>query len=89
MYPEKNMAQKDTRTPVFTAALFTMAKTQKQPKCPSTGKDKEDMAYIHICTHTRTQRNTTHMHTHTHTHTHTMEYYSVSKKNEIRPFAAT
>lgn len=32
MYPEKNMAQKDTRTPVFTAALFTMAKTtRKQP----------------------------------------------------------
>ena len=23
-------------TPVFTAALFSIAKTQKQPKCPST-----------------------------------------------------
>ena len=23
-------------TPMFTAALFTLAKTQKQPKCPST-----------------------------------------------------
>ena len=23
-------------TPMFTAALFTIAKTQKQPKCPST-----------------------------------------------------
>ena len=30
------MIQKDTRTPVFIAALFTMAKTWKQPNCPST-----------------------------------------------------
>ena len=30
------MIQKDTRTPVFIAALFTVAKTWKQPKCPST-----------------------------------------------------
>ena len=47
MYPEKNMAQKDTRTPVFTAALFTMAKTWKPPKCPSTGKWVRKMGYIY------------------------------------------
>ena len=29
-YSEKNMVQKDTCTPVFVAALFTIAKTQKQ-----------------------------------------------------------
>ena len=28
------MVQKDTCTPVFIAALFTIAKTCKQPKCP-------------------------------------------------------
>ena len=30
------MIQKDTCTPVFIAALFTIAKTWKQPECPST-----------------------------------------------------
>ena len=30
------MTQKDTCTPVFIAALYTIAKTWKQPKCPST-----------------------------------------------------
>ena len=30
------MNRKDTCTPMFTAALFTIAKTRKQPKCPST-----------------------------------------------------
>ena len=35
MYLEKIIIQKDTCTPVFIAALFTIAKTWKQPKCPS------------------------------------------------------
>ena len=34
--PEKTIIQKETCIPMFTAALFTIAKTQKQPKCPST-----------------------------------------------------
>ena len=36
IYLEKTIIRKDTRTPMFTAALFTIAKTWKQPKCPST-----------------------------------------------------
>ena len=32
---------------MFTAALFTKAKTRKQSKCPSTGMDKEDVVHIH------------------------------------------
>ena len=36
IYPEKNMVLKDTCTPMFIAALYTMAKTWKQPKCPLT-----------------------------------------------------
>ena len=35
-YPEETTTHKDTCTPMFTAALFTIAKTWKQPKCPST-----------------------------------------------------
>ena len=38
IYPEKILIQKDTCTPVFIAALFTTAKTWKQPKCPLTDK---------------------------------------------------
>ena len=36
IYLEKNLIQKDTCTCTFIAALFTIAKTWKQPKCPST-----------------------------------------------------
>ena len=36
IYPEKSMIRKHTCTPMFTAALFTIARTQKQPRCPST-----------------------------------------------------
>ena len=33
IYPEKTIIQKDACTPMFIAALFTVAKTQKQPRC--------------------------------------------------------
>ena len=36
IYPEKTIIQKDTCTPVFPAALFTIARSWKQPKYPST-----------------------------------------------------
>ena len=41
------MIQKDTCTPVFIAALFTTAKTRKQPKCPSREEWKKKMWYIY------------------------------------------
>ena len=34
IYPEKTIIKKTTCTPMFIAALFTMARTWKQPKCP-------------------------------------------------------
>ena len=36
IYPEKIIIQKDTCTPVFIAALFTVARAWKQPTHPST-----------------------------------------------------
>ena len=36
MYLEKTIIQKDAYTLIFIAALFTIAKTWKQPKCPLT-----------------------------------------------------
>ena len=41
VYPEKTIIQKDTCTSMFIAALFTIARTWKQPKCPTTDEDVE------------------------------------------------
>ena len=38
IYPEKTPTGKGTCTTVFIAAVFTIAKTWKQPKCPSTAE---------------------------------------------------
>ena len=48
IYPEKIIIQKDTCTPIFTAALCTIARTWKQPKCPSTEEWIKKMWYISI-----------------------------------------
>ena len=36
IYPEETKIEKDTCIPFFIAALFTIASTWKQPRCPST-----------------------------------------------------
>ena len=36
IYPEETKIEKDKCIPLFTAALFTIARTWKQPRCPST-----------------------------------------------------
>ena len=35
IYPKETKIEKDTCIPLFTAALFTIARTWKQPRCPS------------------------------------------------------
>ena len=47
IYPEKTIIRKDTHTPIFTAALFTIARSWKQPKCPSTEEWIKKMWYIY------------------------------------------
>ena len=74
---------------MFIAALFIIAKTWKQPKCPSMDEWIEEMwyfccMYINIHTHTHTY---THTQRHIHIHTYTMESYSAIKMKEILPFA--
>ena len=44
---EKINLRKYTRTPIFIAPLFTIAKTWKQPKCPLTEIDKENVIHIY------------------------------------------
>ena len=47
IYLNKTMIQRDTCTPVFTAALFTIANTWKQPKCPLTDEWIKKTWYIY------------------------------------------
>ena len=47
IYPEKTTTRKDTCTPVFISALFAIAKTWKQPNCPSTEEWIQKMWYIY------------------------------------------
>ena len=48
IYPEEIKTEKDTCTPMFTSALFTMARTWKQPRCPSTDEWIKKLVYIYI-----------------------------------------
>ena len=47
IYPKKTIIQKGTCTPMFIAALFTIARSWKQPKCPSTDEWIKKMWYIY------------------------------------------
>ena len=47
IYLEETFLKKDICTRMFIAALFTIAKTWKQPKCPSTDEWIRTMWYIY------------------------------------------
>ena len=47
IYPEKTIIEKDTCTPVFIVALFTITRTWKQSKCSSTDEWIKKMWYIY------------------------------------------
>ena len=47
IYPEETKTEKDTCIPLITAALFTIVRTYKQPRCPSTDERIKKLWYIH------------------------------------------
>ena len=48
IYPEKTIIQKESCTTMFIAALFIIARTCKQPKCPLTDEWIKKMWHIYI-----------------------------------------
>ena len=47
IYPEKTIIQTESCTTMFIAALFTIARTWKQPKCPLTNESIKKMWHIY------------------------------------------
>ena len=47
IYPEETKIEKDTCIPLFTAALFTIARTWKQPRCTLTDEWIKKLWYIY------------------------------------------
>ena len=47
VYPAKTIIQKETCTTMFIAALLTIVRTWKQPKCPSTDERLKKMWHIY------------------------------------------
>ena len=47
IYPKEIKIEKDTCTPMFTAALFTIARIWKQPRCPSTDEWIKKLWYVY------------------------------------------
>ena len=47
IYPEKTMIEKDTCSPMFVAAWFSIVKIWKQLRCPSTDEWTNKLSYIY------------------------------------------
>ena len=47
IYPEEIRIEKDTCIPLFIAALFTTARTWKQPRCPLTDEWIKKLLYMY------------------------------------------
>ena len=48
IHTEETRIERDICTPVFIAALFTITRIWKQPRCPSTGKWIQKLLYIYL-----------------------------------------
>ena len=59
IYPEETKIGKGTCIPLFTEALFTISRTWKQPRCPSTDEWIKKLWYIYTMEYSSTiKRNT-------------------------------
>ena len=47
IYPEETKIERDTCIPLFTAVPFTIARTWKQPRCPSTDEWIQKLWYMY------------------------------------------
>ena len=47
IYPEETKIEKDTCIPLFTAALFIIARAWKQPRCPLTDECRKRLWYTY------------------------------------------
>ena len=48
IHPEETKIEKDTCIPLLTTALFTIARTWKQPRCPLTDEWIKKLWYIYV-----------------------------------------
>ena len=48
IYPEETKTERHTCIPLFTAALYTIARTWKQPRCPLADEWIKKLWYIYI-----------------------------------------
>ena len=80
----QKLFQKNAFIPMFIIALFTIAKTWKQPKCSQVEQYIKRM-YICICVYMCV---CTYIYTYIYTHTYIYGILHSHKKNEIIPFAA-
>ena len=59
IHPEETKTERDTCIPLFTATLFSTARTWEQPRCPSTDEWKKKLWYIYTMGYySATKRNT-------------------------------
>ena len=47
IHPDETIIEKDTSSPMFIAALLTIVRTWKQPRCPSTDEWIKKLWYIY------------------------------------------
>ena len=48
IHTEETRTERNTRTPMFITALFTIARTWKQPRCPSADQWLRKLWYIYM-----------------------------------------